>query len=71
MPQSEADLEKDGKKFILSENARKAASILLKSKYCQESNEKKLDGPWGRWVVVQFEFFPFIQTIYEASSRRA
>jgi hypothetical protein len=25
MPQSEADLEKDGKKFILSENARKAA----------------------------------------------
>jgi hypothetical protein len=40
MPQSEADLEKDRKKFILSENARKAASILLKSKYCRESNEK-------------------------------
>jgi hypothetical protein len=40
MPQSEANLEKDRKKFILSENARKAASILRKSKYCRESNEK-------------------------------
>jgi hypothetical protein len=40
MPQSEANLEKDGKKFILSENARKAASILRKSKYCREPKEK-------------------------------
>jgi hypothetical protein len=50
MPQSEADLEKRRKKFILSENARKAASILRKSKYCREPNEKNFGWTVGLWV---------------------